>query len=82
MTDMVTRVARAIQQASFRMIRPSWDGLDGSEKEIWRIRARAALDVICEKIAAVALDRGDAELGEIIIAALREPNKEEKESGE
>jgi hypothetical protein len=37
-----------------------------------RLAARAAIDVICEKIAAVALDRGDEELGEIIIAALKE----------
>lgn len=38
----------------------------------FRIFARAAIDVICEKIADVALDRGDEELGAIIIAALNE----------
>lgn len=41
---MVERVAEAIQQASFRMIRPSWDSLDRAEKDQWRIRARAAIE--------------------------------------
>jgi hypothetical protein len=46
MTDMVEKVAEAIQQASFRMIRPGWEALDESEKDHWRMRARAAIEVI------------------------------------
>ncbi|WP_458395322.1 hypothetical protein [Rhizobium ruizarguesonis] len=45
---MVDRVAMAIQQASFRMIRPSWDSLDSAEKDQWRIRARAAIESMRE----------------------------------
>lgn len=44
--SMIERVAEAIQQASFRMIRPAWDSLDPSEKEQWMMRARAALAAI------------------------------------
>jgi hypothetical protein len=46
--SMVERVAKAIQQASFRMIRPSWDSLDNAEKDQWRIRARAAIESLRE----------------------------------
>lgn len=48
MTEMIEMVAKAIQQASFRMIRPGWESLDDAEKEMWRIRARAAIEAMRE----------------------------------
>lgn len=90
MAEMVERVARAIQQASFRQIRPDWNSLDKHDQEQWRIRARAAIEEMRKPTEEMMhmgeqrLDRGGVYLNwiQMIDAALREQNKEEKRSGE
>lgn len=57
---IVEKVAEAIQQASFRMIRPAWDSLDPSEKEHWMMRARAAIKAMREPTEAMSRVLGDA----------------------
>lgn len=68
---MVERVAKAICDS---LESDDFDSLGDRSivKHAYLQQARAAIDVICEKIATVALDRGDEELGVIIIAALKE----------
>jgi hypothetical protein len=48
-SEMVERVARALQQAHYargRGLGPSWENIDRFEKEMWMFSARAAIDAI------------------------------------
>lgn len=64
-TSMVERVGEELRNECLKVFGSTW-----SYDVAWRF-SEVAINVICEKIAAVALDRGDEELGEIIIAALK-----------
>lgn len=70
---MIERVARAIQDVNENTVGLTFSKLT---KEMARAAIEVTLAEHIEIIRRVALDRGDEELGEIIIAALKQ--KEEK----